>query len=373
MDYTPRNAVRSSLKNAFFLPWFLVGAYLGAAVAALGVLSHLRRRSTWLLVAICAAFPLGYFSFWGMHVSALTSRLSGPIYYIPVYVPLCVLMAQGFVFGARRHPRLTSVLAVAALVVTVPVGVGRLGLNRQLSRIQLAWTDATATIEGPAVVVLSPSPYLLYLNPGAGNGADLEDDIIWATDAHPSVIELIEAHPDRRAYVQRADVPTAAQLPLETTRPYEVVLPRLREGAARSGRDLESFKLVLGSLVATGPDAASVAQEREKWRRMLGFLYSTPAYWPSLELFGWQDRGEQLLAMTRENRWDRMREIIDDEMLDAFIPCGTYADIPAELERRFGGLSGYVTLMMPEDPALDTQLAAVVATLRRSRDDTPRG
>ena len=70
----------------------------------------------------------------------------------------------------------------------------------------------------------------------------------------------------------------------------EVVLPRLREGAARSGRDLESFKLVLGSLVATGPDAASVAQEREKWRRMLGFLYSTPAYWPSLELFGWQDR-----------------------------------------------------------------------------------
>ena len=153
----------------------------------------------------------------------------------------------------------------------------------------------------------------------------------------------------------------------------EVVLPRLREGAARSGRDLESFKLVLGSLVATGPDAASVAQEREKWRRMLGFLYSTPAYWPSLELFGWQDRGEQLLAMTRENRWDRMREIIDDEMLDAFIPCGTYADIPAELERRFGGLSGYVTLMMPEDPALDTQLAAVVATLRRGRDDTQRG
>ena len=46
---------------------------------------------------------------------------------------------------------------------------------------------------------------------------------------------------------------------------------------------------------------------------------------------------------------------------------------PALRNRRFGGLSGYVTLMMPEDPALDTQLAAVVATLRRSRDDTPRG
>ena len=126
-------------------------------------------------------------------MSALTSRLSGPIYYIPVYVPLCVLMAQGFVFGARRHPRLTSVLAVAALVITVPVGVGRLGLNRQLSRIQLAWTDATATIEGPAVVVLSPSPYLLYLNPGAGNGADLEDDIIWVCVALTIlIVQLIQ-------------------------------------------------------------------------------------------------------------------------------------------------------------------------------------
>jgi len=76
---------------------------------------------------------------------------------------------------------------------------------------------------------------------------------------------------------------------------------------------------------------------------------------------------EQLLAMTRENRWDRMREIIDDEMLDAFIPSGTYADIPRRAGAALRGLSGYITLMMPEDPALDAQLAEVVATLRGGR------
>lgn len=224
VDYTPRNAARSSLKNAFFVPWFLVGAYLGAAVAAVGVAGYRRRRATWLLVALCAAFPIGYFSFWGMHVSALTSRLSGPIYYIPVYVPLCILMAQGFVVGARRHPRVTALVAATVLVVTVPVGLGRLGLNRQLSRVQLAWAESASTVEGPAVVVVSPSDYLLYLNPGSANGADLEGDILWATDADPAVIRLIEDHPDRRAYVQRADVPTAEQLPLETTAPYGVDL-----------------------------------------------------------------------------------------------------------------------------------------------------
>ena len=42
----------------------------------------------------------------------------------------------------------------------------------------------------------------------------------------------------------------------------------------------------------------------------------------------------------------------------------TYAEIPAELERRFGELSGYITMMMPEDPALDPALARVVAKLR---------
>lgn len=144
----------------------------------------------------------------------------------------------------------------------------------------------------------------------------------------------------------------------------EVVRTRLAEGAARSGRSLEDFRLVLGSLVATGPDEKAVRREREKWRGMLGFLYSTPAYWPSLELFGWQERGEQLLALTRENRWDRMKEVIDDEMLDAFIPSGTYATITAELERRYAGLAGSITLMLPEDPAEDADFAAVVAALR---------
>ncbi|MCB1630402.1 MAG: TIGR03617 family F420-dependent LLM class oxidoreductase [Pseudomonadales bacterium] len=144
----------------------------------------------------------------------------------------------------------------------------------------------------------------------------------------------------------------------------EVVRVRLAEGAARGGRDLKDFNLVLGSLVALGPDEKTVRREREKWRSMLGFLYSTPAYWPSLELFGWQDRGEKLLALTRENRWDRMKEVIDDEMLDAFVPSGTYESIAAELERRYAGLAGAITLVLPDDPAQDAAFAKVVAALR---------
>ena len=32
---------------------------------------------------------------------------------------------------------------------------------------------------------------------------------------------------------------------------------------------------------------------------VVGLSLSTPAYWPSLELFGWREKGQQLLDMTR--------------------------------------------------------------------------
>lgn len=62
---------------------------------------------------------------------------------------------------------------------------------------------------------------------------------------------------------------------------------------------MSRLNLVLGSLVALGPNEKTVRREREKWRNMLGFLYSTPAYWPSLELFGWQDRGGRNCSRSR--------------------------------------------------------------------------
>jgi hypothetical protein len=46
-----------------------------------------------------------------------------------------------------------------------------------------------------------------------------------------------------------------------------------------------------------------VAREREHARELLTFLYSTPAYWPTLELLGWREVGERLHRLTREGKW----------------------------------------------------------------------
>jgi len=143
-----------------------------------------------------------------------------------------------------------------------------------------------------------------------------------------------------------------------------VCLPRLRDGLERAGRDPSTLRLILGPLVATGVDAQAVAQQWEQQRRLLGFLYSTPAYWPSLELFGWQERGAELQALTREGRWQDLPAVVTDEMLSAFVPRGSYTEIAEVLRARYAGLADSITFPMPLDTAQDAQAAAAIARLR---------
>ena len=145
----------------------------------------------------------------------------------------------------------------------------------------------------------------------------------------------------------------------------QVCLPRLRAGFAGSRRDEAGFKLVLGPLTATGRDEAVVAQEWEKQRQLLGFLYSTPAYWPSLELFGWQHKGEELLQMTRDADWKRMPGIVTDEMMQKFVPRGTYDEIADIYRARYGRLCSRITFPLPSDPADDELAARAIARLKQ--------
>jgi alkanesulfonate monooxygenase SsuD/methylene tetrahydromethanopterin reductase-like flavin-dependent oxidoreductase (luciferase family) len=144
----------------------------------------------------------------------------------------------------------------------------------------------------------------------------------------------------------------------------EVIRPRLVRGAARAGRDGAAASIMVGPLTATGIDREAVAREREGVRQLLTFLYSTPSYWPSLELYGWKERGERLHALTREGRWGDMGGVVDDAMLDTFAPSGTYAEIADVLREWYADLTDWITFPMPDDPARDPDAAKVIRTLQ---------
>lgn len=144
----------------------------------------------------------------------------------------------------------------------------------------------------------------------------------------------------------------------------ESALPRMAKGAARSGADPARVGVRAGPLVATGRDAAAVAERREWARGLLGFLYSTPAYVPSLALHGWEARGEALREHARAGRWDAMTALVDDAMLDAFVPSGTWDEIADVLAEAYAGLCRELVFPLPEDPGDDAAVAPVLARLR---------
>jgi probable F420-dependent oxidoreductase len=144
----------------------------------------------------------------------------------------------------------------------------------------------------------------------------------------------------------------------------EIALPNLRLGAESAARDPATIALVVGSPYITGATAAAVAVEREHQRQMMAFLYSTPAYRRTLELFGWAELGERLQRMTRENRWDDLSMFVTDEVLDALVPQGTYEQLPAVIDQWFGGIATGVLIPPPRDPTDDPLVATLVQSVR---------
>jgi alkanesulfonate monooxygenase SsuD/methylene tetrahydromethanopterin reductase-like flavin-dependent oxidoreductase (luciferase family) len=123
------------------------------------------------------------------------------------------------------------------------------------------------------------------------------------------------------------------------TRNYleRMVMPKLAEGWAKSGRTRESFEIHGGGFIATGPDEAAV-QKKVDWVRMrVGFYGSTPAYWPVLEAHGLGDLGRKLNAMSKQGQWAAMTKEISDDVVRLFAAVGTHREIAAAIRERFAG------------------------------------
>lgn len=140
--------------------------------------------------------------------------------------------------------------------------------------------------------------------------------------------------------------------------------PSLDVGLARSGRRREDLEVVVGTQVITGATPSAIADELERQRRLFAFLYSTPAYGSTLDLYGWSDLGPRLRSLVAANDFSKLNEVVTDEILDTLIPICAVEDLPAILLDRYRGLCDGLLLSVPADPALDQPLRAGIATLQ---------
>lgn len=223
VDFTAIMGIKGSGRNGVELPPFLFGSYVAVAVAAAGLWLRRRDRTTLALVAIAAVFPIGYAFFWGIALSSSFAHVSGPIYFIPLLLPVCVLIATALTTAWRRSVGWTLALVVVMVAATVPFLVDRIDANRTVSESQEPWRDAASLVDDDALVIVSRSgPYLLHLNPFSENTPDLDGRILYATDRGPANLDVIAAHPDRTPYVESTDLTTEQTL-TETDIPVAAV------------------------------------------------------------------------------------------------------------------------------------------------------
>lgn len=128
-----------------------------------------------------------------------------------------------------------------------------------------------------------------------------------------------------------------------TTERYlrEVTLPTVGAGLAASGRTRDDFSVSHLLLTATGRTEEEMARAIDGTRAQIAFYGSTPAYRGVLELHGWGELGDELHALStsrREDKWEAMSGLVDDEVLHTFAVVAEPDRVAGEIRRRYGAL-----------------------------------
>lgn len=129
-----------------------------------------------------------------------------------------------------------------------------------------------------------------------------------------------------------------------------VTLPALHEGLERAGRERTDVVVHCPGFVLVTGEAGASDDELLALRRQIAFYGSTPAY---AEVLRMRDRGDlheqlhQLSVTSDPERWARMGDLVDDDLLGAFAVTGPMPEVADELRHRYGGDIDQVHLTPP--------------------------
>ncbi|MBS05454.1 MAG: LLM class F420-dependent oxidoreductase [Gammaproteobacteria bacterium] len=148
-----------------------------------------------------------------------------------------------------------------------------------------------------------------------------------------------------------------------------VMLPAAREGAAKTGRSLEEFRVCMKPLVATAPTEEELAVKVRDARARIAFYASTPAYRPAFAHMGLGELADSCKALSRAQDWDALPERIDDDVLHTFVTIGSHAEIGEKLTERFGSVITDVEFSVAVNGEEDRATLQRLASEIQSGDD----
>ncbi|MXY74139.1 MAG: TIGR03617 family F420-dependent LLM class oxidoreductase [Acidimicrobiia bacterium] len=125
--------------------------------------------------------------------------------------------------------------------------------------------------------------------------------------------------------------------PFHTVRYLDcVVLPAIEEGAHQAGRSLEDVAVTAPVFVVTGRDRKEMEDSIRAAKEQIAFYASTPSYAPVLDSHGW-DFGPTLTAMTRRGEWQKMADVIPDEVVREVAVVAPVSELAERIVSRYSG------------------------------------
>ncbi len=124
----------------------------------------------------------------------------------------------------------------------------------------------------------------------------------------------------------------------------ERILPNIKETLAENGRSRSEFEISLPPFVVTGQTEEEFEACRQKVKYRISFYASTPAYKTVLECHDWQDLHPKLNHLSKNNGWDKMPDLINDEMLETFALVGEPLQVAEKMKARYGSVVDRLTL-----------------------------
>ena len=145
----------------------------------------------------------------------------------------------------------------------------------------------------------------------------------------------------------------------------EVILPNLRQGAAKAGRTLDGLEVSGGGFIVTGGSEEGIEANKRTTKNRIAFYASTQSYAPVMNLHGWNDTAAKLYQMSLDGKWSEMGKEITDDMLEAFAVVGAYDEIVEKIQARYGGYATSITFSIPTPtPEDEKRLRTIIKRLQ---------
>jgi hypothetical protein len=202
-EYGKSEALEAAGDNFAVFPIWAVGSYIGIALALAGVWLRRRAGTTWILVGVCAAFPIGYLYYWGLSLMAAGAAGIGPQYYIPLYAVIAIFAAVSLVALWERWKVATAIVTAAAAAISGVYLADKISDNRGFTDSYESVDDLVAERQLSNALLFVPhgtDPHLLTEFPFFSNNADLDGSVLYAVDLETRDLELVTRYPDRNAY-----------------------------------------------------------------------------------------------------------------------------------------------------------------------------